>query len=1198
MADTPLDGGSSDGAVVAAAAASASPTISAFTPAAANEAASAEDAATVAPSSAVAQGAGAAVSADGGEAAEPQQRPQSQAEDEQPEQQQQQQQQTGLVVQVDGSRNSHGSSMGDGGSGANSAVPLTGDDDGGSSVDGTTSPVGSLTPSVSSAALPVFSKTLHSDVDAARSLALLKKAWSIDPMLSAVFGPADSTSTGSGARELAAVLSVLHFAPGERIIRAGEEASFAALVLEGCVAALVGPGVTVPLPAGSWVGEMSFFERGPRSADIEVVDPSGSGNSSSGAGSNGSGPHGAMLAVLSYEDLERLNDAGQHELAHKLTVLMAMASIKKLRKMTAAPTTASPTTSASTPSVPPPSMGRHGSIVGGHAAALLSSRGSIIGAGVKQESMFAARLAKQTAALAEVESRARAELASMKILVHRREAEMTYAKENGKNKLQKVETELREAGTRIAELNKRVATEKKKRAEAEQALAKLQTERGEALAAHIAADVRAKDAEERASLAEEAARLASVEAQALVVSAQSEMDRMARELEEQKSLLAAALADKVDVGAIEAAHKAELTRVEGERNGFAEQVQTLSHEKAYHDFRYASLVERLEAAEAEGAAWRRRSADYLESYEKLLLKYRNDLTSLQASRSHSARTHDALKKLVRSLSLRAFVRNWVLRRRIFNIHLQVSEMVLQRWEDDEAEQRSVNGNGSGGGGGGGSLAHSRHTTTGLGAAAHAGESSLYVQLQSERAKAKQPRLHQQQQQSQGGSNLTKESGSALSASLALLDATASSFPGSQSSTDVTVASTVPYSLLPPYALSGPAHALAWPEPRALSTAQAYTAEGDVQHVARHTLRMEKKKYLQSLRAARDPPPSIYSLLQSVSDELVELRTPLDALSLRSRALRATLDSFFQRNIQLTSRCLSTQKALEVTLANYQALKASMQARHAAEQEHSPFGTSTSSSNNNNSSNNGNGNGNNNGQHHIREAQMQAQAQAAAAAMAAAHAQSQQQQQGMNGRSVLARAHTISNPGHSLQHDEKEEGRAGTPISARTPHPQQYHPSRPAGSFSGTLSSLSPPPTASSGARPGSSHGARPGSSHGNGNGGGNAGAPFDWASLEQERPSSGYGITAPRPSPPKGREGTANHNKQQQQQQQFQPSAAALLGPRPPAVPSPQAQQQQQPAMSARRPSANARSNSVPVAAMQTAPQQQQQQPALFLPKM
>lgn len=102
------------------------------------------------------------------------------------------------------------------------------------------------------------------------------------------------------------------------------------------------------------------------------------------------------------------------------------------------------------------------------------------------------------------------------------------------------------------------------------------------------------------------------------------------------------------------------------------------------------------------------------------------------------------------------------------------------------------------------------------------------------------------------------------------------------------------------------------------------------------LRIEKKRYLHALKMKRNPPPSIYQLLQSIDEELIELKTPVDEMNLTILELRSTLTSFFHRNIQLTTKCLNTKKALDVAIGNYNAIKESVRQRHAQEQTANPF----------------------------------------------------------------------------------------------------------------------------------------------------------------------------------------------------------------------------------------------------------------------
>eukprot|EP00462_Mataza_sp_D1_P020573 CAMPEP_0175130776 /NCGR_PEP_ID=MMETSP0087-20121206/6183_1 /TAXON_ID=136419 /ORGANISM="Unknown Unknown, Strain D1" /LENGTH=995 /DNA_ID=CAMNT_0016413009 /DNA_START=553 /DNA_END=3540 /DNA_ORIENTATION=- len=67
---------------------------------------------------------------------------------------------------------------------------------------------------------------------------------------------------------LVQVLAVLEFQEGDVVMKKGQESTFAAIILEGDFKAVVNETLTVDLAVGSLVGEMAFFERGQRSADI------------------------------------------------------------------------------------------------------------------------------------------------------------------------------------------------------------------------------------------------------------------------------------------------------------------------------------------------------------------------------------------------------------------------------------------------------------------------------------------------------------------------------------------------------------------------------------------------------------------------------------------------------------------------------------------------------------------------------------------------------------------------------------------------------------------------------------------------------------------------------------------------------------------------------------------------------------------
>ena len=770
---------------------------------------------------------------------------------------------------------------------------------------------------------PVFEKTLYSDLDPARSLALFKRAWQLDPLLSEVMGPVDGSS---GASVLSACMSVLVFHAGERIISAGEDATFAALVLEGDVTA-VAPGVVVNLPTGSWVGEMALFERGTRSADIHARE------------------QGAVLAVLSYEDLERLNSAvsvgaagaAAHELCYKLTMMLATTSLKKLRKMTEKPTANSSATTGAAVSPAPsiPSTPQKGSINA------TTTAGTAKPAAPAKESLFVSRLAKQaqhsSAQSQELEARTRAELAQMKSLVVRREAEAQYAKDNVKNRMSKLEKELADSQAKTATLTKLLANEKKKRVEAEGMLAHLREEHTLALAEATSSRVMGQEEWEAKSHdlamqllhSEQARSKRELEYSPLIESLRAQI-REAQGLIEaqtvQMSQKDAALA--TSAASIDSLH-AKQGSLETEISALCHRLSTLDTEKGHLVYRLNDFASRNESLDVDVHSWRRKAADYLDNYEKLLIKYRKDISDLTKEKSIALSSHRTMHKLVRSLSLKLYVRNWRLRRWIFNLHLMVSSMVVKRWEDAMGdEQREAQSFWKTNGG---AVAGSKGTPAAGPADVGA---SLYQQLQQSAARSKRMLAMLAATAPVSPAGAVAANGAPNAASVDLLSPTSSMSVLSPSMLIGQPAQP------PPLAAPFPLSAVAAPAATASAMTQlstlAYTAPGETQHISYSALRAEKKRYLQSLRSRRTPPPPLLFLLQSLQDELIELRTPVDELSSTLRALRTTLDSFFQRNIQLTAGLSNTRKALEVAMANYEQLKAAMSRRAHAETSVNPF----------------------------------------------------------------------------------------------------------------------------------------------------------------------------------------------------------------------------------------------------------------------
>lgn len=92
--------------------------------------------------------------------------------------------------------------------------------------------------------------------------------------------------TDAELHELCTALTILRIEQGETVMKVGESASFFALLLQGTCMATVNASIgSLLLPRGSWLGEMSYFEHGVRSADVSAEQDS-------------------ILAMMTYKELD------------------------------------------------------------------------------------------------------------------------------------------------------------------------------------------------------------------------------------------------------------------------------------------------------------------------------------------------------------------------------------------------------------------------------------------------------------------------------------------------------------------------------------------------------------------------------------------------------------------------------------------------------------------------------------------------------------------------------------------------------------------------------------------------------------------------------------------------------------------------------------------------------------------------------
>src|SRR6185437_4587285 len=101
---------------------------------------------------------------------------------------------------------------------------------------------------------------------------------------------------------------------------------------------------------------------------------------------------------------------------------------------------------------------------------------------------------------------------------------------------------------------------------------------------------------------------------------------------------------------------------------------------------------------------------------------------------------------------------------------------------------------------------------------------------------------------------------------------------------------------------------------------AFNNSDEIQFISTDKLKLRKKKYLLTMQRNHNTRVSLYQLIQSIENEFNELIIPLNEQKYQLEQLRSTCNSFFKRNIQLTSRCLSLQKNIEILNYNYNEIK--------------------------------------------------------------------------------------------------------------------------------------------------------------------------------------------------------------------------------------------------------------------------------------
>ena len=477
---------------------------------------------------------------------------------------------------------------------------------------------------------------------------------------------------------------------------------------EGTFYAVLSETHKISLTRSALVGEMSYWEGGIRTADIVVASDSDGGGSGGGGGSSG----GGVLAVISFEDLRRLQRV-DGELAAKFLHLLAVVSIRKLRNMLKNP--ASAASNAGTASSAATTAGEAAAAVPmspsfapatapsqtGATPALSGTDGSASAVAAK-ESLFLTRLRKE-ASEAQA-SAAKALVRTSRLTKAKRDTE--YRAANLENRLRALERELddsqaecrrqgdaaRSARERVRHLEEQLATSLARAAELDSNLARLQSEHSHALAEHSTLLATHHEHVSRSNHAR-----GELEGKLAESVAQSESLR-ARLGEVDKALAATTAAHEDLLQAKQSldrdsSHRLSLSEIEALRTSL-----TLAEQRAAAlESLRRELVVRLDQ-EALALASSKAKADlHLGDYTRLQTTLRENCEAVldaQGERRGALRLLGQAQALLKKLIVRNFVRSARTRKMIFAIFARVNHVSTARLEAEGEVAADTDGSSS------------------------------------------------------------------------------------------------------------------------------------------------------------------------------------------------------------------------------------------------------------------------------------------------------------------------------------------------------------------------------------------------------------------------------------------------------------------------------------------------------------------------
>jgi CRP-like cAMP-binding protein len=514
----------------------------------------------------------------------------------------------------------------------------------------------------------LFSKTLQSDVGESMAFMLLQDVVSTD----AVFGVFDEDDLDLLSR----YLSVLSFNAGDQIITKDEPASFCGIVLAGQFEAVLGDAQRVPLPKGSLIGEMAYFEGGRRTADIVAAEAS-------------------VVALISFDDLKKLHPL-EADVVNKFLHLLAVVSMRKLRSMlaraqgrTSLPTPVAAATpvaeTAALPAEPASATGAAAPAAGG------ADESGAAAAAPVQESLFVARLKAESAQAKESAAAAAATAEAKTKQLSKAKREASYRAANLENKIKILEQEndtLREAARlavapaqrnkeRVKLLTEQLAVMTKQKFDAEQAHV------GCAFAYNEV--VRLRD---EATLLAEQAHVAQVtEMQASIIEGLNTISALRTEVAETSARLTTLTATYTDLclarAALEGEHRMALLELQSLRA----QMLVLQERVASLDKYRREFAGRLSEEEIAAVNWKSKAELYLGEHTRL----KNRMSDLERLADDNVRDRRAMLRvlaqratLIKKLVVRNFVRNVQTRRLVFELFARVHNVSAARLADESS----------------------------------------------------------------------------------------------------------------------------------------------------------------------------------------------------------------------------------------------------------------------------------------------------------------------------------------------------------------------------------------------------------------------------------------------------------------------------------------------------------------------------------